>query len=135
MHSHCLSHRAFSTSPRHGPLHLLFSGHLRGTLCPGECTLIPSMVVSNGLGDQKLITVVLGGYRDWFTSAGTHGLGYDLKFVGARHIVLLLLVLRSAVVLQKKLTRLLQHSATLADGTVIQNRKKYYVFKRLTTKK
>ena len=51
------------------------------------------------------------------SSAGAHRFGDDFELVGAG-LVVLLLVLDAGVVLQEKLTGLLEHSAALADGTV-----------------
>lgn len=56
--------------------------------------------------------------------ARAHGLGDDLELVGARFVVLLL-VLHAAVVLEEELTGLLQHPATLTDGTVGQRTGEY----------
>lgn len=58
-----------------------------------------------------------GGAGGYAPSAGAHGFGDHFELVGARFIVLLL-VLDATVVLKEELARLLQHSATLADGTV-----------------
>lgn len=54
--------------------------------------------------------VICGGSR-----AGSHGLGNDLQLMGTR-LAVLLLVLHLRIVLQEKLTGLLQHSAALTDG-------------------
>ncbi len=58
------------------------------------------------------------------TRARAHGLGDDLELVGAR-LVVLLLVLDAAVVLEEELTGLLQHTAALTDGTAGQRTGEY----------
>lgn len=58
-----------------------------------------------------------GGAGGYAPSAGAHGFGDHFELVGARFVVLLL-VLDATVVLKEELARLLQHSTTLADGTV-----------------
>lgn len=60
-----------------------------------------------------------GGSGGSSACACAHGLGDDLELVGAG-LVVLLLVLDTAVVLEEELTGLLEHPATLADGTVGQ---------------
>lgn len=62
-----------------------------------------------------------GGGRVGGHGAGArpHGLGDHLELVGAR-LVLLLLVLHAAVVLEEELAGLLQHPAALSDGAVGQ---------------
>lgn len=83
----------------------------------------PAVVVphSAAVGHRKRVTVAVcgggDGGGDGFARAGAHGLGDDLQPVRAGQ-VLLLLVLFAAVVLQEELARLLQHAATLTDGTV-----------------
>lgn len=58
-----------------------------------------------------------GGIGGHGAGARAHGFGDDLEFVGARAVVLLL-VLHAAVVLEEELAGLLQHPAALADGAV-----------------
>lgn len=70
------------------------------------------------IADRRGSVVGLGG-RGGGHGAGAraHGFGDDLEFVGARAVVLLL-VLHAAVVLEEELAGLLQHPAALADGAV-----------------
>lgn len=58
-----------------------------------------------------------GGIGGCSTGARAHGLGDDFELVGAR-LVVLLLVLDTAVVLEEELAGFLQHPAALTDGTV-----------------
>lgn len=60
-----------------------------------------------------------GGVRGHGAGARAHGFGDNFKLVGARTVVLLL-VLYAAVVLEEELAGLLQHPAALANGTAGQ---------------
>lgn len=64
------------------------------------------------------------GVRGHGTGAGAHRFGDNLQLVGARTVVLLLM-LHAAVVLEEELAGLLQHPAALADGTVGQRAGSY----------
>lgn len=60
-----------------------------------------------------------GGVGGCSAGARAHGLGDDFELVGAR-LVVLLLVLDPAVVLEEELAGLLEHAPALSDGTVGQ---------------
>lgn len=64
------------------------------------------------------------------SGARAHGLGDDLKLVGAR-LVVLLLVLDTTVVFEEELTGLLKNPAALADGTEEKIRLEYFFCKML----
>ncbi len=65
-----------------------------------------------------------GGIGGCSAGARAHGLGDDLELVGAR-LVVLLLVLDAAVVLEEELAGLLEDPAALTDGTVRQRTGEY----------
>lgn len=71
-----------------------------------------------------------GGVGGCESGARAHGLGDDLELVGAR-LVVLLLVLDATVVLEEELAGLLEHPAALADGTVGQRTREYSYTKHL----
>lgn len=82
-------------------------------------TLWVSVVIANCCGSVVGQGGCGGGVRGHGAGARAHGFGDNFKLVGARTVVLLL-VLYAAVVLEEELAGLLQHPAALADGTVGQ---------------
>lgn len=72
----------------------------------GMCTFLVSDDRSRGIAGNS-------------ACACAHGLGDNLQFVGVWFVVLLL-VLDPAVVLQEELAGLLEDTAALTDGTLIQ---------------
>lgn len=82
-----------------------------------ERTLGVGLVIAKRQGSLVCNSGCVGGAGGYAPSAGAHGFGDDFELVGTRFVVLLL-VLDATVVLEEELARLLQHPATLADGTV-----------------
>lgn len=82
-------------------------------------TVWVSVVIAHCCGSVVGHSGCGGGVRERGAGARPHGFGDNFKLVGARTVVLLL-VLYAAVVLEEELAGLLQHPAALANGTVGQ---------------